>query len=97
MLAANSHLNALHRRHFPANGQYLALLGVQPAHQGQGHAKKLLESMLTRLDALGQAACLETENARNVGLYQKFGFQLLDQSPLTGSPVNCWVMMREPR
>jgi ribosomal protein S18 acetylase RimI-like enzyme len=91
MLAANDRLTALHRRHFPADGLYLALLGVHPAHQGRGFAKNLLESMLARLDSQKRVACLETENAHNVPLYQHFGFRLVEQVAI---PVECWVMVR---
>jgi GNAT superfamily N-acetyltransferase len=97
MLSANEQLTALHRRHFPLNGLYLALLGVNPDEQGQGYAKKLLESMLARLDQQKRVGCLETENAQNVPLYQRFGFRLMEKINIPKSPVHCWAMLREPR
>jgi ribosomal protein S18 acetylase RimI-like enzyme len=87
-------LNALRRRNAPGDFSYLALLGVAPQQQGRGHAKRLLRAMLDELDEQGQACYLETENQKNVPLYQSFGFRLAEEALLPGS-VPCWAMLRD--
>ena len=73
---------------------YLQMLGVDPSCQGQGHASRLLETMLERLDQTRVACSLETSNPRNPPFYQRFGFEVLDTIRLPDSSVDCWLMLR---
>ena len=66
---------------------YLSLLGTHPAHRGHGFGMTLLEKNLTRIDAEGAAAYLESSNPANDKRYQRLGFafhgrfQLPDDGP----------------
>jgi ribosomal protein S18 acetylase RimI-like enzyme len=76
---------------------YLATLGTDPAHQGQGIGSTLLDSVLTRVDEEGVPAYLESSKERNVPLYTRFGFEVIDEyRSKVGSPP-IWRMWREPR
>ncbi len=76
---------------------YLATLGTEPAHQGQGIGSALLRSLLTRADEEGVPAYLESSKDRNVPLYARFGFEVIDEyRSKVGSPP-IWRMWREPR
>jgi GNAT superfamily N-acetyltransferase len=76
---------------------YLATLGTEPAHQGQGIGSALLRSLLTRADDEGVPAYLESSKDRNVPLYARFGFEVIDEyRSKVGSPP-IWRMWREPR
>jgi len=75
---------------------YLATLGADPDHQGQGLGSALLRSMLDRVDEEGQPAYLESSKERNVALYARFGFEVVEElrSGTGGPPI--WRMWREP-
>jgi GNAT superfamily N-acetyltransferase len=90
-----SFLEHLHPRtpdHF-----YLAVLGVHPAHQGQGIGSELMRPVLERCDREGIPAYLESSKERNVPLYERHGFRVVgkDYLPKGGPPL--WRMWREPR
>lgn len=87
-------LSALRKRNAPKKFAYIALLGVQPAFQGQGHGGRLLRTLVAGLDEAQQACYLETENERNVSLYQSFGFRLAEKTELPGG-IPCWAMLRD--
>jgi len=94
MARVDRELSALRKRNAPQHYVYLTLLGVQPAFQGQGHAGRLLKTLLSGLDAGGKTCYLETENQRNVSFYQAFGFRLLEKADLADG-VPCWAMLRD--
>jgi ribosomal protein S18 acetylase RimI-like enzyme len=75
---------------------YLQLLAVQPEHRGAGHSSVLLRSMLARMDREGLACCLDTENEKNVAMYEHFGFRVLDKGVLPGYNSPIWFMGRAP-
>ncbi len=73
---------------------YLQMLGVDPACQRQGHARRLLEHVLDRCDRHSVACCLDTAREENVTLYERFGFRLLECATLPGTSVTIWLMSR---
>jgi GNAT superfamily N-acetyltransferase len=81
-------------RHAPPGSAHLLLLSVDPPHQGKGFAGALLRPVLAALDADGTACCLETQNPRNVPLYEHFGFRAKLHTRVPGTDVDHWVMVR---
>jgi GNAT superfamily N-acetyltransferase len=76
---------------------YLFTLGTAPERQGQGVGSALLRSMLAHIDEAGEPAYLESSKERNVPLYSRFGFEVIDEiASKAGSPP-IWRMWREPR
>jgi len=75
---------------------YLPLLGVNPARQGQGLGARLLEHANDVFDRDGVVAYLESSNPRNIGLYQRHGFEVLGTVQVGRSPV-ITPMRRDPR
>jgi ribosomal protein S18 acetylase RimI-like enzyme len=69
------------------------LNGVDPQLQSRGIGKATLASFLDMVDGQGSAAYLETDVDRNVALYEKFGFKVIDQEDISG--VNNRFMWRE--
>ncbi len=76
---------------------YLFTLGTSPERQGQGVGSALLASMLAHVDELGEPAYLESSKERNVPLYARFGFEVIDQIRSTSGSPEIWRMWREPR
>ncbi len=89
------HTDEIHKRSAPMPHYYLFMLGVSPAAQGQGVGGRLLADMLARVDLEGMPAYLETQNERNVGLYQRFGFEVAVEEPFPKlKGLRNWGMLR---
>ena len=76
---------------------YLAVLGADPAAQGQGHGAALLRSGLAQADAAGLPVCLESSKPTNLPFYEHFGFTVREEVRLPGGGPVLWAMRREPR
>lgn len=76
---------------------YLQVLGVDPAQQGQGWSRPLMQVVLDQADRQQVPCYLETATLSNLSLYRRFGFEVmhtLDDLPY-GAPT-LWGMWREP-
>ncbi|WP_371477726.1 GNAT family N-acetyltransferase [Kitasatospora sp. NBC_00315] len=58
---------------------YLTLLGTHDDHRGKGLGMGVLAESLTRVDALGAPAYLESSNPANDARYEKAGFVARDR------------------
>ncbi|MFI7318618.1 GNAT family N-acetyltransferase [Streptomyces venezuelae] len=76
---------------------YLAVLGADPAAQGQGHGAALLRSGLARADEAGVPVYLESSKEANLPVYEHFGFTVLGEVRLPGGGPVLWAMRRAPR
>jgi hypothetical protein len=52
--------------------------------------------VLDKVDEAGEAAYLESSNIRNVPLYQRHGFEVVEEIQLLGDGPQMWRMWREP-
>jgi ribosomal protein S18 acetylase RimI-like enzyme len=75
---------------------YLPLIGVDPAHHGQGYGSALLQPALETIDRQGSLAYLECTNPRNVPLYERHGFESMGVIQTVSSPP-MRPMLRRPR
>lgn len=66
---------------------YLPMIGVDPSAQGSGYGGKLMEYVLQKVDAERTAAFLESSNPRNVPLYERYGFEVMDVLELGGKQI----------
>lgn len=73
-------------RHLREPHHYVAYVGVAPAGQGRGLGTRLLEPTLARCDQEGLPAFLEASSDRNAALYERLGFEHLEEVSLLGSP-----------
>ena len=89
-----STIGPAHERAAPEPHWYLRLLGVDPAHQGQGVGSILLEHGLRRADETGQPCYLETFAGRNVPLYLRHGFELVVDETEPSSGIRTWGFYR---
>jgi ribosomal protein S18 acetylase RimI-like enzyme len=86
------------RRHAHAGSPhyYLSALGVEPQRQGAGIGTALMRPVLDRCDAEGVPAYLETATARNVLLYERVGFEVVEELTLPKTDIDGWLMLRRP-
>lgn len=61
---------------------YLGFLGTVPERQGQGLGARLLSDRLAEVDRAGLPAYLESSNPRNIPLYRRHGFEVVEELPL---------------
>ena len=66
---------------------YLPLIGVDPAHQGDGHGNALMVYALAQCDRDHKPAYLESSNPRNIPFYQRHGFEPLGAIQVGSSPT----------
>jgi len=86
-------LEEIGARHPSQPHWYLELLATDPALRGHGLGGGLLQAGCARVDADGVGAYLWTANERNVGLYQRHGFEVSWTDRVMGGP-QLWGMWR---
>ncbi len=75
---------------------YLAILGVDPAHQGRGLGVAVMAPTLARCDHDRTLAWLETTNPKNHSFYRRVGFELAHETAIPGGPTISFFA-RQPR
>jgi GNAT superfamily N-acetyltransferase len=90
-------LNFIERKH-PREPRhwYLPIIGVSPAWQGRGYGAALLRPVLERCDAEQAPAYLEASTPRNRALYERHGFQVVEECRYASDGPPLWRMWREP-
>ncbi len=82
----------------PESYVYLALLAVEPRHQGQGHGGALIRHMLDYADSQKLPCYVETQSTKNVNMYARFGFKLIKSTCFPpDSDCKVYIMLREPQ
>jgi GNAT superfamily N-acetyltransferase len=74
----------------------LWILAVDPEHQKQGYASRLLRPMLGRLDREGRPCHLDTQNPDNLPLYAHYGFEVVAEGHIPGTDIPHWLLDRKP-
>jgi GNAT superfamily N-acetyltransferase len=77
----------------------LALLdsvAVEPAAQGRGVGSALIRARLDQARVAGHGALLETGNPRNVPLYERHGFRVVNDADVPGGGPHIWFMRWDP-
>jgi ribosomal protein S18 acetylase RimI-like enzyme len=75
---------------------YLAILGTATAHQGKGVGSAVLQPILSKCDAEGIPAYLESSKESNIAFYNRHGFEVTGEVKTKDGPT-LWPMWREPR
>ena len=96
LMAFSTTIDDLHKKHVHSPHCYLFFIGVDPAYQGKGYAGRLIRPMLDRLDRKKIPCYLNTQNEKNISLYEHFGFRVIDQLTLPDSNILHTAMLRDP-
>ena len=86
-------LEEVHERLVSGEHWYLGLIGVDPGFQGKGCAGSMLRAQLRRIDGTGLPCYLETGTEKNVAIYSKYGFEVMEQFEVSG--FQGWAMLRQ--
>jgi len=76
---------------------YLAAVGVAPAWQGRGFGSALMRPVLARCDTDGVPAYLEASSQRSRTLYERHGFEVIEECRCAREAPPLWRMWREPQ
>lgn len=95
MWAYGRYVDSLHRRLVPYPHWYLEIIGVDPPYQRQGFSSQLLRPMLERIDRERMPCYLETNAAKNVAIYHRFGFEVVSDDKMPGTEVATFAMLRK--
>lgn len=66
---------------------YLPLIAADPFYTGRGLGAALMKHALRRCDEDGMTAILESSNPRNISLYERHGFEVIESIQIGSSPV----------
>jgi RimJ/RimL family protein N-acetyltransferase len=88
--------NLLESKHPHDRHYYLPLVGVEPSWQGKGLGTAVMRPMLERCDHERVPAYLEATTPRNRALYERVGFEVVDEFSFPKGPP-MWPMRRAPR
>ena len=76
---------------------YLWGAAVDPERQGEGIGSALMHAQLERVDAERMPVYLETHDRRNVGYYERYGFELVLEASIPKHGLPIWCMCRPAR
>ncbi|MFE4409604.1 GNAT family N-acetyltransferase [Streptomyces sp. NPDC056821] len=76
--------------------EYLWMIGVAPARQGEGLGSALVQHVLDHCDREGLPAYLEASSERSTKLYERLGFTYADRTLDIPDGPRMWPMWREP-
>jgi ribosomal protein S18 acetylase RimI-like enzyme len=96
LLAFAEQVDVYHKKHLPVRHCYLFFIGVDPRFQGKGDGGKLVRPVLDWMDRKQMACYLNTQNEKNIKLYEHFGFAMIEQVILPGSGILHTGMVRYP-
>ena len=76
---------------------YLYFLGVPPSSQGQGLGSAMMDTTMPMVDAQRLPAYLDNSNARNIPLYERYGFRVISEYRARDDAPPIWGMWRDAR
>ncbi|MEJ2739447.1 MAG: GNAT family N-acetyltransferase [Dehalococcoidia bacterium] len=88
-------LDGIHKKAAPFRHWYLEAIGVAPEHQGKGYTSRLIRGTLGRVDEEKLPCYLDTMDPKNVRIYERFGFKVVDESQIPDTPLTTWAMLRD--
>jgi ribosomal protein S18 acetylase RimI-like enzyme len=71
---------------------YLNVIVVSPEYQGKGFASKLIKPVIEEAIKKKQMVYLETQNKNNIKLYEKYGFQVIEELVIPNTSVSHYCM-----
>jgi hypothetical protein len=92
-----SQIDALHKKYADEPHFYLDNLAIIPSARGKGLSSKLIRPFLELADEQRVIAYTDTVTLSNVSLYEHFGFQYVEKSPIAGTGITVYALRRPVR
>jgi hypothetical protein len=92
-----SRFEMMQKRYAPEPHFYLNTIGVMPEAQGKGLASKLIRPFLAQADTQGVSTYTETMTPSNVGLYEHYGFRVMEEYCVPNTELSIWSFYRPYR
>jgi len=89
-----SQIEILHTKYAAEPHFYLDNLAVLPAARGRGLSSKLIRPILEMADSQKVITYTDTVTLSNVSLYEHFGFQCVEASPVQGTGITVYALRR---
>ena len=89
-----SRIETLHKKHAAEPHFYLDNLAVLPSARGEGLASKLIRPIPEMADVQKFVAYTDTVTESNVPLYEHFGFQCVEASPVNGTGITVYALKK---
>jgi ribosomal protein S18 acetylase RimI-like enzyme len=89
--------DALHKKYADESHFYLDNIGVVASARGKGLSSKLIRPFLEMADQQKVIAYTDTVTRANVPLYEHFGFECVEESPITGTGITVFALRRPAR
>jgi len=86
--------DSLHKKYADEPHYYLDNIGVIPSARGKGISSKLIRPILEMADSQKVITYTDTVTQSNVALYEHFGFQCVEQSPIAKTGITVWALRR---
>jgi GNAT superfamily N-acetyltransferase len=86
-IRVGSWLSAWARHDAEGPHSHFGPIGVDPEAQGCGVGRALMVRYCAGLDDASAPGYLETDEPRNVAFYQRFGFQVIQEAMVIGTPT----------
>lgn len=83
-----------HKKLIPSYHWYLSIIGINPLEQGKGFSRVLFDSMFTQIDRQNLPCFLDTNNEKNLPIYERFGFKILEEYQIPDTNLVNWAMLR---
>lgn len=84
------------RRHSSDKMGYIWVVGVLAEARGKGHSRRLIEQAIVDMKLQGlNEFWLKTEDPKNVSIYHKLGFEVVQEMTVKSSGLKSWVMKRK--
>jgi ribosomal protein S18 acetylase RimI-like enzyme len=76
-----------HKTHLTNETYYISYVGVHPCHQGKKYGKQLMMAMNGIADRDSAPIFLECSGAKNVEIYKKYGYEVVDECSTIGESL----------
>ena len=90
-------IERMHKQYASEPHYYLDNLAVLPGAQGKGFASELLRPILATAEEQKVMVYTDTVTRSNVGLYEHFGFQCVEECRVAGTGLTVWALRRPIR
>ncbi len=87
-------IDFLHKKYADEPHFYLDNLGVLPSARGKGYSSKLIRPFLEMADEQKVIAYTDTVTLANVSLYEHFGFECVEESPIPSTGITVFALRR---